>query len=686
MDLHYPFLYFSLDDIHLLMSCILTQQRIVFLSSSYSLLTPVIESLFTFIQPFLWSWTYVPILPSALLDLVEAPGAFIMGCHREHKSKIERVVKEMDEFSTFVIADIDEGSVKSPPRIQRLPTYAAELYKFRMKNAVIHFDSLLLQRQTFYSLQEWKESRDQFVRNFQQLVLASNLEMMLRMFSDIKNYIVQQEDLFFDMDTYIESKPLDNQGFFREVCKSHGFSMFLYDLIHNPEKTDYFTLMAQKTRVVPKVGPLRKRSSSALSAVPVIPDQCFVNALLPVGFSVPTGRFYEDYLKSLNTKITDPTNMSSSLLASHLYLRGMLRIARRENTKAVDDFFGVSSRSAQLFPSSTVKEIICKLSDSEVAELKTRHFWRKAELLRIDAKEKWNYIRERKEVVTSAIPSTPLALEEFVKHASMLQIANSQDAGRRLFQALTNDSTSTVVDPETFATFYYAFTEASIKAKSLSLRNIVLERNEYVLKVSKHIKTNKGMGWLVLTVDRLLFLPDGTQNCTSVLCNDEIMNVEPHSESRLSRYGYSDTAIRITSTARDSVSFIAHVKEEKDFWRSCLLEMKAAYMISDIYKDKEIVKQAAQNVIMADSLSQSNYSDQVAMQVLYYSTQSHHKSKLTRPTEKTLFMRVNPSPQDIEKTTVEALLYVPGSKERERKIWCAMPSNCNIQFDPHVCC
>ena len=43
MELHYPFLYFSLDDILLLISCILTQQRIVFLSSSYSLFTPIIE-------------------------------------------------------------------------------------------------------------------------------------------------------------------------------------------------------------------------------------------------------------------------------------------------------------------------------------------------------------------------------------------------------------------------------------------------------------------------------------------------------------------------------------------------------------------------------------------------------------------------------------------------------------------
>ena len=43
LDLRYPFLSFSLDEVLLLIGCILTQQRIVFLSSSYSLLTPVIE-------------------------------------------------------------------------------------------------------------------------------------------------------------------------------------------------------------------------------------------------------------------------------------------------------------------------------------------------------------------------------------------------------------------------------------------------------------------------------------------------------------------------------------------------------------------------------------------------------------------------------------------------------------------
>lgn len=254
MDLRYPFLSFSLDEVLLLIGCILTQQRIVFLSSSYSLLTPVIESFFTFIQPFSWSWTYVPILPSVLLDLVEAPGAFIMGCHAQHKKQVQRVAEAMDELSGIVIADIDEGTVTPHPNaeIPRLPSFAVSLYKFRMKNAELHFDRLLLQRQTFFSMEELKREQEKFVRKFQQLVLAATLEMMLRIFGDIKNFIVQQEDLFFDMDSFIQSKPTEDQDFYRVVCKSHAFSTFLYELMHDPEKTDYFTLKAQKTRVAPK--------------------------------------------------------------------------------------------------------------------------------------------------------------------------------------------------------------------------------------------------------------------------------------------------------------------------------------------------------------------------------------------------------------------------------------------------
>ena len=54
-------------------------------------MTALFQSLLTFIQPFHWWLPYVPVLSEQLLELLEAPGTFIMGCHSSHKHQIQGV-------------------------------------------------------------------------------------------------------------------------------------------------------------------------------------------------------------------------------------------------------------------------------------------------------------------------------------------------------------------------------------------------------------------------------------------------------------------------------------------------------------------------------------------------------------------------------------------------------------------
>ena len=56
MELHYPFLCFSVDDILVLISCILTQHRLVFMASSYATITLVIEVHVTTTTPTTFSY------------------------------------------------------------------------------------------------------------------------------------------------------------------------------------------------------------------------------------------------------------------------------------------------------------------------------------------------------------------------------------------------------------------------------------------------------------------------------------------------------------------------------------------------------------------------------------------------------------------------------------------------------
>ena len=63
-----------------------------------------LQILFHLLYPFYWRLVYVPVLFHSRLELLEAPGTFIMGCHRRHTAD----VMQLDDV---VIVDIDAGRV-----------------------------------------------------------------------------------------------------------------------------------------------------------------------------------------------------------------------------------------------------------------------------------------------------------------------------------------------------------------------------------------------------------------------------------------------------------------------------------------------------------------------------------------------------------------------------------------------
>lgn len=110
LNLTYLFMKFKIDELLKVIQAIFSEQKIVFISSSYTLLTPIIECIFKLIYPFKWQHVYVPvcnlmhssktlfnkpffkILPSSKIDFVEAPNPFIMGCNSKYRKQIEPVI------------------------------------------------------------------------------------------------------------------------------------------------------------------------------------------------------------------------------------------------------------------------------------------------------------------------------------------------------------------------------------------------------------------------------------------------------------------------------------------------------------------------------------------------------------------------------------------------------------------
>ncbi|GFW88430.1 myotubularin-related protein 13 [Trichonephila clavipes] len=66
----------------------MTEHKILFHSSSYSRLTDACHAVTALMYPFKYSHVYIPLLPSALIEVLSTPTPFIMGVHSSLKGEI----------------------------------------------------------------------------------------------------------------------------------------------------------------------------------------------------------------------------------------------------------------------------------------------------------------------------------------------------------------------------------------------------------------------------------------------------------------------------------------------------------------------------------------------------------------------------------------------------------------------
>ncbi|XP_075780386.1 myotubularin-related protein 5 isoform X3 [Pelodiscus sinensis] len=89
----------------------LSEHKILFLSSSYQRLTDACRALLALLFPLKYSFTYVPILPAQLLEVLSTPTPFIIGVSSIFQA-------ETQELLDVIVADLDGGTVTVPECIQ----------------------------------------------------------------------------------------------------------------------------------------------------------------------------------------------------------------------------------------------------------------------------------------------------------------------------------------------------------------------------------------------------------------------------------------------------------------------------------------------------------------------------------------------------------------------------------------
>lgn len=97
----------SVDNILLIFSCLCSEKSVLICSENISLLTPVCEALLSFLFPFVWQGVYVPIMPIANQEMLEAPIPFLLGMHSQYLRDTSPVSRPFD----LVIVDVDNDKI-----------------------------------------------------------------------------------------------------------------------------------------------------------------------------------------------------------------------------------------------------------------------------------------------------------------------------------------------------------------------------------------------------------------------------------------------------------------------------------------------------------------------------------------------------------------------------------------------
>lgn len=90
-----------------LFSAVMSEHKILFHSKSYTRLQDACHALTSLMYPFKYTHTYIPLLPSYLFEVLNAPTPFVIGVHSSLKN-------EVSDILDVIIVDLDGGYIAVP--------------------------------------------------------------------------------------------------------------------------------------------------------------------------------------------------------------------------------------------------------------------------------------------------------------------------------------------------------------------------------------------------------------------------------------------------------------------------------------------------------------------------------------------------------------------------------------------
>ncbi|XP_077022790.1 DENN domain-containing protein 3 isoform X2 [Tamandua tetradactyla] len=742
LDLHLPFLCFRPEKVLQILTCMLTERRIVFFSSDWALLTLVAECFLTFLHPLQWQHTLVPILSGQMLDFVMAPTSFLMGCHLDH---FEEVSQEADGV---VLINIDAGSLTCSKSLEidigipELPLLAAQTFIQRVQGLQLHQELELVHLGSSTALQEARECRRTWQQRLNSQIQQITLQLLVSIFREVKNHL-NYEHRVFNSEEFLKTRAPGDQQFYKQVLDTYMFHSFLkarlsrrldafaqMELCTQSEEDRLSGMFSSPRR--PTVEKMASRKPSPLHAAPrrmvvsmpnlqdialleppprnaslrkVDPsDYPSCRAVLDVApRSVHTFKIPEIHFplvgQCVRTYFTDFVNLlgkamdllgpeSSVLLARYVYLQGLIHLMQGNLLGALLDFQNLYKTDIRIFPADLVKRTVESLSAPERAQAE-----RTPELKRLIS-EVVDKPREAAKaddhVKHFELPRTHMQLEDFVKRVQESGIVRDVGTIRRLFEALTVGHQKQI-DPEMFKDFYTCWKETEAEAQEVALPLSVMEhldKNECVYKLSSSVKTNRGVGKIAMTQKRLFLLTEGRPGYVEI---STFRNIEEVKSTTVAFLLLRIPTLKIKMVSKKEV-FEANLKTECDLWHLMVKEMWVGKKLADDHKDPQYIQQALTNVLLMDAVVgtlQTPGAVYAASKLSYLDKmKSEMPMAVPKTTSETLKHKINPSAGETFPQAIDVLLYTPGHldpaekvEDAHPKLWCALNEGKVIVFD-----
>uniref|UniRef100_A0A8C1YFY5 DENN domain-containing protein 3 n=1 Tax=Cyprinus carpio TaxID=7962 RepID=A0A8C1YFY5_CYPCA len=707
LDLHLPFLCFKPEQILEIISSILMEQRVVFLSTDWAKLTLVAECFMIFIHPLRWQHPFVPVLSRQMLDFIMAPTAFLMGCHTSH---FEEVAEELDDL---VLIDIDKGTVLSSSsnrlELPDVPLTARDCFIFQAKGLQLHYDLDVCRAGSHTDINELRAHRRQWQRKVNTVILNITLELTVNIFSEVCDFL-NYEHRVFNSEEFLRSRETTDHEFYKKVLDTHIFHSFLRDLNINGlfHLIFFFFFLSIKLSLV-----FKKESKHSQIRFCVIYKTLYVSLISyfilsgswspsrPIKtFKLPefppplayqyVQSYYNDLIKELSKAISTSTPDDSALMARFYYLRGLVNSVAGKRVDALRDFQSLYKTDMDIFPAKLLNVLVKSLPAEE-----RRMAERRPDLKRLITRVNENE-RERARPIDDGtvkrfeLPKKHLHMEDFVRRVQESGIVKDHGTIQRLFEALTVGQQKQV-DPETFCFFYNYWKETEGAAQDVDLPAGVLEHlvtDECVYKLSSSVKTSHGVGKIAMTQRRLFLLTEGRPGYVEITKFRDIENVKISSTPFLL---LRIPTLKIKTSLRKEM-FEANLKSECDLWHLMIKEMWAGRKMADDHKDPQFMEQALTNALLMDAVVgclQSQKAIFAATKLAYFD-----KKKLEVPmmvpktTSETLKHKINPSLDQTPPQAVDVLLYTPGQlgvseldSGGNPKLWCALSNGKVLVFD-----